>query len=427
MLTPSEIKSHGIVGAGGAGFPTYVKSSGRVGTFLVNAAECEPLLHKDKEIIKKYPRVFLKGIKTAVTLLESSQAIIALKAKYKEILELLKPLPPYLSYHLMDDFYPAGDEFVLVHEVTGRVMAPGSIPLSVDVMVKNVETVYNLGKESPVITKFLSLAGDLKEPVSYEVPIGVSLREVLWGAGVEKPENYFILSGGVMMGTPLADLEQPVTKTLGGLILLNPEHPLARRYQRTVKAQNRIGRSSCDQCCFCTELCPRYLLGHPVIPHLAMRNLQFGEQNQSLYYARYCCECNLCSLVSCPEELDPKTVCAQNKQFKPDGSFKIPDKGPHPLQKERRTPLSRLFSKLHLNGFINKAPLKPFPIEPQRVKILLKQHIGVEALPLVKIGDTVKPGDKIAQIPEDKLGADLHASIAGRVTHIGREIIIEKR
>ena len=89
--------------------------------------------------------------------------------------------------------------------------------------------------------------------------------------------------------------------------------------------------------------------------------------------------------------------------------------------------MSRLFKKLHLNGFKNKAPLEPFPLEAEKVSIPLKQHIGVEARPLVKVGERVTPGMKIAQIPADQLGADLHASIAGVVTQVGKEIIIEKR
>ena len=92
-------------------------------------------------------------------------------------------------------------------------------------------------------------------------------------------------------------------------------HPLVRRHAASPAQIERIGRSACDQCRFCTELCPRYLIGHPIEPHQAMRALGFtGTKDPMIAGTLYCCECNLCTLFSCPEDLDPKNVCAQNKR-----------------------------------------------------------------------------------------------------------------
>ena len=119
----------GIVGAGGGGFPTAVKLATRVPLVIANAAECEPLLHKDKELLHHRTEPFLRGMSLAMEMVGAAEGVIAIKEKYHEIIALLEQqVPRNIRVTALPDVYPAGDEFVLVHLVTGRVIAPGGLP-----------------------------------------------------------------------------------------------------------------------------------------------------------------------------------------------------------------------------------------------------------------------------------------------------------
>jgi Na+-translocating ferredoxin:NAD+ oxidoreductase RnfC subunit len=116
---------------------------------------------------------------------------------------------------------------------------------------------------------------------------------------------------GIMMGRLSFDFDEPVIKTTGGLIVLPRDHYLITRRDRTNDSMRRIGKSACDQCSFCTEFCPRYLLGYDVQPHKVMRSLGFTASGKELWNqsAELCCACGLCTLYACPEDLYPKEAC----------------------------------------------------------------------------------------------------------------------
>ncbi len=423
----------GVVGAGGAGFPTYVKLKGSADTFILNAAECEPLLHKDKELLKAFPDEIVRGICQSMEAVGASMGYIGIKYKYGDVIEMLRAyLQPHLQIFELGDFYPAGDEFILVYEVTQRVIQPRQIPPHVNVLVQNVETMLNLARAKPVTTKYLSVVGAVENPVTVEVPIGMSFRETIELAGGPTTLDPVVLSGGVMMGKLEEDLERPVTKTTGGLIVLPRDHAVSRRYLRTQPQIDRIGRSACDQCSFCTELCPRFLLGHPIQPHKAMRTLGFAEDRLGqLWGVEFCCECNLCSMYSCPEELDPKNACVRGKTIVRESDLKwtppAEPSEPHPLIRDRKIPVANLMRRLGLNVFENKGPLLKETPQPNRVEIPLRQHIGAPASATVKVGDGVRVGDVIGDVSEDKLGCPVHASIDGTVTSVNESVVIERK
>lgn len=426
-----EIRDNGVVGAGGAGFPTDVKYRKQVGTFIVNAAECEPLLHKDKELLLHLADDFFAGLKIAVERVGAREAVIGIKAKYHDVVAALQArLPKGVRIEPLGDFYPAGDEFVLVYDVTKRVIPPGGLPLDVDAVVNNVETLINLGRRQPVTRKYLTVAGGVQNPVTVCVPVGAPMRVAVETAGGATSEPYGILVGGAMMGKLATSPDEPITKTCGGLIVLPDHHPLLRWYRRDWKAIRLLGKSACDQCSFCTERCPRYLLGHPIEPHKAMRALMFAPEKEMLLVGTtYCCECNLCSLVSCPENLDPKNVCVFDKrQVNEMGlKWKGQPRGPHPLMNGRRTPVASLVRKLGLSRFRNVGPLIEAMPRVSRVVLPLKQHMGAPALPTVRVGQRVREGDLIGEIPEKAVGARIHASIDGVVTEVGEAVTIERQ
>ena len=436
QISLEQIAEAGVVGAGGAGFPTHVKLAGRADSVLINAAECEPLLHKDKELIQAYPTEVVQGLQTAMRLVGAERGYIGIKEKYHHAVALLEPkLPKGIEIALLSDSYPAGDEFILVYDLLGRVIPPGGIPLHVGAVVINVETAINvtLAPAHPVIEKYLSIAGAVREPVTLRVPIGVTLAECVKAAGGATITDANYMVGGVMMGKLQEDHDALVDKTTGGVIILPDDHVVIRRRRQDWPTIARIGRSACDQCSFCTELCPRWLLGHPIEPHKAMRSLGFnlvGESNT--IGTSFCCECNLCSLYSCPEDLDPKNVCTQNKRRLATEKVRWEDppfnpRRPELHMKNRKAPIKRLMQKLGLNGFDNTGPLRDETLPARKVGIALKQHVGAPCRPEVQVGQTVARGQVVGRPPvtdgKPALGAPVHASIDGVVTAIADGIV----
>lgn len=422
-----RVEELGIVGAGGGGFPTAVKLKTQVPTVIANAAECEPLLHKDKELLLHHAEPFLRGMRMVMELVGAREGVIGIKEKYKEIIETMERVAPAgVRVAPLPDVYPAGDEFILVHMVTGRVIPPGGLPKDVDTVVANVETLMNIGLDRPVTHKYLTVAGAVQTPVTLRVPVGITIGEVIEAAGGSTVDDFGVLLGGVMMAKPAAGLDIPVTKTTGGIIVLPATHSLIRRHNAPWIHVERIGRSSCDQCRFCTEFCPRFLLGHPIEPHRAMQSLGFQMGADAMVSTLYCCECNLCTMYACPEDLDPKNVCVQWKpQARERGlTFKGSPESitPNPMAEFRRVPMRRLIARLGLGEFNNTGPLVEHNFAPRSVKILLKQHAGAPATPVVKCGDRVRAGDLLAAPEQGKLGARIHASIDGVVT-VGKDAI----
>lgn len=434
-----------MVGAGGAGFPTYVKLSAKADTVLLNAAECEPLLHKDKEVLRNYQSQVFDGVRLAMDLTGAGQAVIGIKEKYGELIEQLRPLlPAGITIAPLADVYPAGDEFILVYNILKRVIPPGGIPLHVGAVVINVETAYNLAGAAegrPVTEKFVSVAGAVAEPMTLRVPLGASLRqcvEAAGGATVSDP-NYVV--GGLMMGFLEADFDRPVDRTTGAVIVLPSNHVAVRRRRQDWRSHSRVGRSACDQCCFCTEMCPRYLLGHPVEPHRAMRALGFNLIGEANYLAAsFCCECNLCSMYACPESLSPREVCGEFKRrlAKENKRWQNPPLSPTRaavLLINRAAPTRRLMARLDLGRYNNVGPLRAQPVAARRVGIKLKQHVGVPCVATVAVGQGVQVGQVVGEVPDQAgtdpvlpLGVPVHASIAGAVTGIENGIVwIEAR
>jgi Na+-translocating ferredoxin:NAD+ oxidoreductase RnfC subunit len=435
-ITVQQIQEAGVVGAGGAGFPTHVKLSGKADTVLINAAECEPLLHKDKEVLRTYVDDVIEGAAVAMQLVGASRGAIGVKEKYVDVIDLLRTkLPQGMDVAPLRDAYPAGDEFILVYDVLHRVIPPGGIPLAVGAVVMNVETAMNVSRAAnrPVTEKYLTVAGAVAKPVTLRVPLGVTLAQCVAEAGgptIPDP-NYIV--GGVMMGYIEDNQNALVDKTTGGIIVLPNDHTIVRRRRRDWKQIARIGRSACDQCSFCTELCPRWLLGHPIEPHRAMRSLEFnmvGEAN--VLGTQFCCECNLCSLYSCPEDLDPRNVCGQNKRRLASEKKRWENPPFNPTRSDlhsanRKAPTSRLLTKLGLRQFRNVGPINDTLLPADQVGIKLKQHVGAPCEPAVNVGDRVTKGQTIGRPPvangKPALGAPVHASIDGTVTAIENGVV----
>ena len=384
-----RIEELGIVGAGGGGFPAAAKFRTKVSLVIANAAECEPLLHKDKELLHHCSEPFLRGMKIAMELVGAPEGVIGIKEKYHDIIEALEQQAPQgVRVVPLPDCYPAGDEFILVHLVTGRVIPPGGLPKDVDTVVSNVETLINMGLDQPVTHKYLTVAGAVENPCTLRVPVGISIREVIEAAGGATVSDIGVFISGIMMGTLTFDADDAITKTTGGLIVLPRDHYLMTRRTRSQAEMNHIGKSACDQCSYCTEFCPRYLLGYEVQPHKVMRSLGFTSTGADIWnqWSELCCACGLCTLYACPEDLYPKEACDDGKRDRRAAGLKFIQQKPvavHPMKEYRRVPLSQLRRRLQVEGYERETPYDPATCQPAMVRIRMKQHAGEPAVPVV--------------------------------------------
>src|SRR5580700_6696452 len=218
-MLSEKLRDSGVVGAGGAGFPTYVKAQSQVEFLIANGAECEPLIHKDAELMKHFPAGIMAGMTSMMDAVGAKSGKFGIKTKNAESLEALKHhhTNGRIEFVMLGDFYPSGDEYELVYTATGRLIPPAGIPLQVGCVVNNVETLYNVhlaGQDTPVTQKFLSVCGAVKEPKSFWAPVGTPFRDLLaaagGAAGCDNPSDIGVFISGIMMGTLTFDLDDVV-------------------------------------------------------------------------------------------------------------------------------------------------------------------------------------------------------------------------
>lgn len=434
----NKIREAGVVGAGGGGFPAHRKLTSDVEHIIANGVECEPLLYKDREVMLRETERMMHGLELVREITGASKVTIAIKNKNQDAAELIRPLAEKKGFGIFitKNVYPAGDEYILVYDITGKRIPPNGIPLMVGCLVSNVETLVNISYASegiPVTEKYVTVTGAVKSPVTVRVPVGTSFNECIRLAGGITIDSPAVLTGGVMMGGVESDFSKPVTKTLGGLIILPSDHTLVVRKTSPQRVYNKTGHSTCDQCSFCTQLCPRYILGYPIQPHLVMRGLQMtGEAKEMLnMWASACCECNVCTLFACPEKLDPKNVCADNKarlREEKKGFTKAQMeeafRDVHPAREGREIPISNLYQRLGLKVYDRKAEYIEFDNRILKANIPLKYNFGDAAKPIVRVGTLVKTGEVIASSDGNDLGVPVHSSIDGIVESVGSESIV---
>lgn len=432
-MLSEKLREYGVVGAGGAGFPTYVKAQSQVEFMIANGAECEPLIHKDAELMKHFAQGILEGMSSMITSVGARTGKFGIKTKNAESLEALKHKlrDERIDFVMLGDFYPSGDEYELVYTATGRLIPPAGIPLNVGCVVNNVETLYNVRlaeQDTPVTGKFLSVCGAVNQPKSFWVPVGTSFRDLIALAGGATVPDFGVFISGIMMGTLTFDLDDVVTKTTGGLIVLPRDHYLMSRRTRSQEEMNHIGKSACDQCSYCTEFCPRYLLGYEVQPHKVMRSLGFTMTGADIWnqWSELCCACGLCTLYACPEDLYPKEACDEGKRDRRAAGLKFVQQKPvqvHPMKEYRRVPLSQLRKRLQVEEYECETPYEAVNFQPAVVRIKMRQHAGQPAIPVVGKGNRVKKGQLLGRAEEGKLGANVHASIEGTVRSVTPEMI----
>lgn len=423
-----KIRNAGVVGAGGAGFPTYVKLDCQAQVVIINGAECEPLLRVDQQLMEKYPENLVKGLRQACEATGARQGVIALKAKYHKAIAALSPIVeqyPEISLKLLKNVYPAGDEQYIVREVTGKTVPEAGLPIHVGAVVINVETALNIQKavdDQPVMEKYVTVTGAVNTPATFRVPLGTSLQTLLAMAGGVALADFAVVDGGPMMGRFCDPETAGVTKTSKGYIVLPPDHPVIRSKLKSTERSLKEAKDLCCQCNLCTDVCPRYLQGHRLRPSHMMRLAAYGTAgpDSSATEALLCCECVLCE-QACLFGLQPWKVNIALKKKLREAGLRLPNPNQepeaHPYRDLRGFPVPRLVARLDLNRFEAEAPLSEQLPPAETVTLRAAQNVGAPGALQVEAGALVIKGQLIYAMPEIGIGAPVHTGVAGMVTY----------
>lgn len=428
------LQESGIAGAGGAGFPAYAKLDQRAETIILNCAECEPLLKLHRQLLGKKAYEILQAFSVIGEAVGAKELIIGIKKSYHAAIEAVNAYIgqyPHMRIGLLDEVYPAGDEVILIYEVTGKVVNPGGLPIESGIAVFNVETVYNVWQAiyagRPVTEKLVSVVGEVVKPVTLRVPIGSTVQMVVDAAGGAKIKDSVYFSGGPMMGRVVAGTE-PITKTTNAILVLPENHPVIQKSRSNIRIDLKRAAASCCQCRMCTDLCPRHLLGHPIEPHRFMQAAACKDvQKKDVFLnTMYCSSCGLCEMYSCMQGLSPRRLITEYKNGLKQAGVRVQkvDSGAvYPDRNLRKASMERLQARLGLTSYQKEAPLQEQLILAARVQILLSQHIGAPAKCLVQVGDFVKKGQMIGA-PAKGLSLAVHASLSGKVIAATAEYVI---
>lgn len=433
------MRNGGVAGAGGAGFPSYAKLDKRADTIILNCAECEPLLKLHRQVLEKYAYEILYTLDRIAEEVEAQSIIIAIKSSYKAAVNAVKSVMesfPKVSIGILPEVYPAGDEVITIYETTGRVVAPGALPITVGVTVFNVETILNvynaINNNEPVTTKFITIAGEVKNPSTFRAPLGMTYAELIELAGGATVSDYALIGGGPMTGNIVSETDV-VTKTSNAILVLPENHQLISKKTASIQIDMKRAMAACCQCRMCTDLCSRNLVGHPIEPHAFMRSATSGTTKDigPFINTMFCSQCGICELYACSQNLSPRTLIGEYKAGLRKSGIKIDPADikfdqVNPDRQQRLIPMKRLTSRLGLSKYNVAAPLNEDTLSPKKVKIVLAQTIGVPPTLSVAKGDTVKVGQVVANAVDGKLSLPIHASISGKVLEANDKFVIIK-
>ncbi|MBE5872548.1 MAG: electron transport complex subunit RsxC [Lachnospiraceae bacterium] len=299
QLTKEEIiqkvREAGVVGMGGAGFPTHVKLSPKepekIDYVIVNCAECEPYLTSDYRCMIETPEKLIRGLKCSLKLFDNAKGILAVEDNKKDCIEILKNLvkeEERITVKQLKTKYPQGAERQLIYAATGRQINSGMLPADAGCVVNNVDTVISIGnavlENKPVMYRVVTVTGDaIADPANFRVRIGTNYHELVEEAGGFKAEPEKIISGGPMMGFGIFDLDVPTTKTASALLCLTKDEVSASE------------PGPCINCGMCVQVCP----GRVVPSRLADMAEHMDKERFEAANGMECCECGCCSFI-CP-------------------------------------------------------------------------------------------------------------------------------
>ncbi len=430
------MREFGVLGAGGAGFPSYAKLAEGADLLLINGSECEPLLYTDYILLKNEMSMVLTGISEVLSHTGIPKALVAIKDHTAKRLgvEDGERLADKIYIKTLPDVYPIGDEIGLIYEATGRLVKPGKLPITQGIIVYNVETMYNLARavrfSEPVTEKWLTIGGAVKTPTVIKVPVGTKVADIFKRLGIEVKEGYSVIDGGPSMGKLINVSTYSVSKTTKGILILPDDSQSILSKRMNPKMAVARAETACCQCTRCTDMCPRNLLGYPLEPHKMVRTAMGVAEvmPEMVLSATLCCGCGVCESLACNQGISPRAVIDNYKSILSKNKLRFDVPGDYKVQPEREyrmIPYERWMSALGVAKFDKLADFGGEMDDFGRVEIALSSHIGAPSVIAVKDGDVVTKGQLIAS-PAEGLSLPQHASIDGRVTLGNNKIIIDK-
>lgn len=436
MNLKERMKEAGIVGAGGAGFPSYGKLADGADTLVINGAECEPLLYTDYVLLHNEMSMVLAGISAVLEYANIPKALLCVKEHTANRLHLQDDalLANRIYVKTLPDVYPMGDEISLIYQATGRVVKAGNLPITAGVIVYNVETMYNVAAalkyDEPLTMKWVTVAGNIENPFVVRVPVGTPVSALFQKYGVKIPEGNSLLDGGPSMGKLIDEGIAVVTKTTKGLLILPDNSPAIE--SKNLDGAKSIARAetACCQCTRCTDMCPRHLLGYPLEPHKMVRTAKSAVtlDPQMVLSASLCCGCGICETLACCQGISPRAVINEYKTLLAKNKLRYvanTDAEVSPEREYRMVPSKRWESVLGVAKFDKLPEYKGEDTDFSRVEIALKSHIGAPSVAIVQDGQSVVKGDKIAESGEG-LSLPQYASISGTVSVFEGKIVINR-
>lgn len=302
-LTKEEIidlvKKAGVVGMGGAGFPTNVKlmpkEPDKIDYIIVNGSECEPYLTSDYRRMIENPDILIDGLKVILKIFDKAKGVIAIEDNKPEAIKIISKLvenEERIEVKKLRTKYPQGAERMLIYAVTGRKINSSNLPADAGCVVDNVDTVFSiyravvLGK--PLLKRVVTVTGDaIETPQNFLVNIGTSHMELIEAAGGFKAEPKKVISGGPMMGMAMSSLDVPITKTSSAILCFEKD-PL-----------NDLNQTNCINCGRCVNVCPGNIIPTKLAKLSNKGDMEGFVKNDGME----CCECGCCSYI-CPAKLD---------------------------------------------------------------------------------------------------------------------------
>lgn len=292
------IHDAGIMGMGGAGFPTHVKlnppQDKKITHVIVNGAECEPYLTSDHRRMLETPDVIIDGLKICMKLLGLDKGYIGVESnKADAVRELKRVKDESIEVVTLITKYPQGAEKQLINAITGRQVPSGGLPADAGAIVMNIDTVTNISRAfrtgMPVITRIVTMSGDcIKEPKNFEVRTGMPIEKLIELSGGFSKEPEKVIIGGPMMGMAQHTLDVPVIKTTSAILALSKAETI---YDAD---------TACIRCGKCVDCCPMRLMPLYINKYIKEGNLEMAEK----YNVLDCIECGVCSYL-CPGMQSP--------------------------------------------------------------------------------------------------------------------------